>query len=341
VPLIQRHFHAAWYVLTVVLPVILRTGKRPVIFSRFAGMGDILCTFPAALELKKRHPGATFIYNCAASFACLPAMGGVTERVTHLRHMGPVGHWYGRLLAGYYNFGSDDDEFTADHSELFLLGYARRQGVTVAAAHPRLTVEPAVVGKVKSLLQALGLKNGPLILIHPGPTWPVKQWPQESWAGLVQEFQRRGFGNIIQLGTGVGGYSNLGARDTTIVPGAISLVDKLSLAESVALISLADLLVGIDSGLLHAAVCFGVPAVGVWGATSPKFLFAESESRAFVVSDVKCQGCHHRVPRLHHMTGCPHDIRCMSSLGVEKVLAACVQILEPAKFPAKTGGAKS
>src|ERR1017187_927182 len=104
VSLIQRHFCAAWYVLTVIVPVILRTGRRPVIFSRFAGMGDILCTFPAALELKKRHPQAPFIYNCAAGFACLPAMGGVTERVTHLHPIGLVGHWYRALLSGYYNF---------------------------------------------------------------------------------------------------------------------------------------------------------------------------------------------------------------------------------------------
>ena len=102
--------------LTVILPVILRTSRRPVVFSRFAGMGDIICTFPAALELKKRHPGATFIYNCAPAFACLPRMGGVTERVTHLQPIGLIGFWYRWLLAGFYEFSSEDDtpEMLAD-----------------------------------------------------------------------------------------------------------------------------------------------------------------------------------------------------------------------------------
>lgn len=109
-PLIQRHYYAAWFVLTVVLPLILRTVRRPVIFSRFAGMGDIICTFSAALEPKKIYPQATFIYNCAASFACLPAIGGVTERVTHLQAIGLVGHWYRALLSDYYSFGSDDEQ---------------------------------------------------------------------------------------------------------------------------------------------------------------------------------------------------------------------------------------
>ena len=325
--LIKRHVRAAWYVLTVILPVILRTGRRPVVFSRFAGMGDIIGTIPAALELKSRHSGATFIYNCAQSFECLPAMGGVTDKVTHLRDMGLIGYWYRRLLAGYYNFGSDDDEFTADHRELFLLGYARRQGVTVSDRHPCLNNRPEIVEAMKRLRGELGLTRGPLVLIHPGPTWPVKQWSQESWTTLVKELRQRGVENIVQLGGGVRNHVNDRASETVKVLGTVSLVDKLSLEECLALISLADLFVGVDSGLLHAAVSFQVPAVGIWGATSPKFLFAEAESRAFVVSRVECQGCHHRFPRLHYVTGCPFDIRCMKEIAVGEVLQACCRYL--------------
>jgi ADP-heptose:LPS heptosyltransferase len=331
VSLIKRHFYAAWYVLAVILPVLLRTGRRPVIFSRYAGMGDIVGTIPAALELKKRHAGATFIYNCAASFACLPVMGGVTEHVTHLHPIGLISHWYRWLLSGYYNFGSDDDEFIADHQELFLEGYARRHGVTVAGVHPRLQTRPAVLATVQHLREKLGLLEQPLVLIHPGPTWPVKQWPQASWPALVTGLRGQGVKTVVQVGTGVQGYSNLGASDALTVPGVVSLVDKLSLEESLALISMADLFLGVDSGLLHGAVSFGVPAVGVWGATSPRFLFAESESRAFVVSLVECQGCHHRVPRLHWMSGCPYDIRCMKEITVEQVLRVCRDILSAKK----------
>jgi ADP-heptose:LPS heptosyltransferase len=310
--------------LTVILPVILRTGRRPVIFSRYAGMGDIIGTFPAALELKERYPGATFIYNCAASSACLPSMGGVTEHVTHLRDIGLVGYWYRRLLSGYHSFGSDDDEFVADHSELFLQGYGRRQGVVVAGGHPQLHNRPEVVAAITHLREHLGAKDRPLVLIHPGPAWRVKQWPHESWVALVKALRQHGLKNIIQLGSGVRSYSNIGASDTVDIPGVLSLVDKLSLEESLALISVADLFIGIDSGLLHAAASFRVPSVGIWGATSPKFLFTQSESRDFVVSQVDCQGCHHRVPRLHYMTGCPHGIQCMKEIAPEKVLQACL-----------------
>ena len=326
--LATRHFSAAWYVLTVVLPVILRTGRRPVIFSRFAGMGDIICTFPAALELKKRHPGATFIYNCAASFACLPALGNVTTRVTTQPHIGLVGYWYRALLAGYYNFGSDDDDPAADHKEFCVTSFARRQGVEVRAEHPYLQIDRAVLADVKGRLGKIA--PGPLILIHAGPTWPVKQWPEEAWCALVRELKARGFENIFQLGAGLKDYSQLGASESGRVAGTVSLIGKLTLEESLALIAQADLLVGIDSGLLHAAVSFRVPAVGIWGATSPKFLFAKSESRHFVISTVECQGCHHRVPRLHWTTGCPHDICCLKEISVAAVLRACLENLPAA-----------
>lgn len=325
--LIKRHVSAAWYVLTVILPVLLRTGRRPVIFSRFAGMGDIIGTIPAALELKKRHVGATFIYNCAASFACLPAMGGVTEHVTHLRDIGLVGYWYHWLLSGYYNFGSDDDEFASDHKELFLKGYARRKGVEVEAKHPVLTCSAAAVKKIRALLADHDLANEPFIVIHPGPTWLVKQWPAESWSSFVCGLRGKGFKKIVQVGVGVGNYSNLGASKAMNISGTIPLVDQLSLEECLSLISMARLFVGIDSGLLHAAVSFRVPAIGVWGATSPQFLFNQEDSRSFVVSQVACQGCHHRVPRLHWMSGCPHDIRCMKEIPPENVLRACLSNL--------------
>src|SRR6266705_7169834 len=90
----RRHANALGYVATVVLPLILRTGRRPVIFSKYSGIGDIVCTFPTALELKKRHPGAVFIYNCHPDFTCLPRLADVTARTTSLIPIGLVGFWY-------------------------------------------------------------------------------------------------------------------------------------------------------------------------------------------------------------------------------------------------------
>lgn len=317
--------------LTVILPVILRTGRRPVIFSRFGGMGDIICTFPAALELKKRHPRATFIYNCAAGFACLPRMAGVTERLTSFRDLGVVGHWYGWLLAGYYHFGYGDEGGHTASTEIVIREFGRSFGVETGDAHPHLAIDAAAVARVKAHLARIGSGVENLILIHPGPSWPVRTWPHEHWLELLRSLREHGFTNLVQVGTGVRNYANAGAEEFPPLPATLSLVDQLSVEEMVALISLARLFIGIDSGLLHFAACVRTKAVGIFGPTSPELRFAPAFTKFFVTSRVECQGCHHRIPRLHWEKNCPHDIRCMKNIEVEAVLQACLKNLPAAK----------
>jgi len=299
-------------------------------------MGDIINSIPAALELKKRHPGATFIYNCDASSACIPPMGGVTNFITSCREIGLVGYWYRRLLGGFYSFGSDDDQFTADHSELFLRSYARQNSVEVSGQHPRLNIDAALAGRITSLRKELRLEGRPLVLIHAGPSYPVKYWPINHWKELVERLQRDNHATIAQLGARAGSYSKAGPDEFAPIPGAVSLLDRLSLPETVALIAQADLFIGLDSGLLHAAVAVQTPSVGLWGPTSAKFLFLEEESRFFVTSGVSCQGCHHRMPRLHWFTGCPYDVKCMREIPVDQVFESCQRALESRDWRRRT-----
>jgi ADP-heptose:LPS heptosyltransferase len=61
-------------------------------------------------------------------------------------------------------------------------------------------------------------------------------------------------------------------------PDRILTWPNLPLAEALALVSIADLFVGIDSCMLHAADLWRVPGVGLFGPTSPKrfgFRFAD------------------------------------------------------------------
>ena len=327
--LCARHAAAFGYVVRAVVPVILRTGKRPVIFSRHTGLGDILCSVGPARALMQRHPGATFIYNCHADFAPVPALAGIATRVTSLVPIGLVGHWYRWLLGGFYHFAHGDDTPGQVAQETMLAEFCRQFDLPVSEAHPQIAVSAAAAAKISILLAEKNLEPSALVLIHPGPSWTVKEWPREHWTALVAALRARGFTNIAQLG--VARYMNFGQVAVDTVPGAVSLVDQLSIEDCFAVIGRAQLFIGIDSGLLHIAASTRTPAVAVWGPTSPQFFYAAEVRKNFVVSDVECQGCYHRLPRLHWITGCPHDIRCMKTLPVEKVLHACLAQLEPAK----------
>ncbi len=100
--------------------------------------------------------------------------------------------------------------------------------------------------------------------------------------------------------------------------------DKTTLCPPAAAISMARLFIGIDSGLLHMAASTRTPSVGIFGMTLPQFRFSESFRNCFVVSRVECVGCEHRKPRLHWVTGCPYEIRCMKTLGAGEVFEMCL-----------------
>jgi ADP-heptose:LPS heptosyltransferase len=255
----------------------------------------------------------------------------VTERVTSFRNIGVVGHWYGWLLAGYYHFSYADEDSHAASTEIAIREYGRSFGVETGDAHPRLAVDREALTRVKSHLVRLGSGPENLIIIHPGPSWPVRTWPHGHWLELLRSLRERGFTNIVQIGAGVRTYTNVGAEEFPSLPETMSLVDQLSLEETIALISLARLFIGIDSGLLHFAACMQTTAVGIFGPTSPSLRFAPAFAKSFVTSRVECQGCHHRVPRLHWEKGCPYDIKCMQTITVEDVLRTCLENLPAAQ----------
>jgi len=319
---------ALGYVLGVILPALLKTGRRPVIFSRYAGMGDIICTIPAAKELMKRHPGATFIYNCNPDFATVPKLAGVAHRVTSFVPIGLIGYWYKFLLAGFYNFLTGDDSPDSGSREPLTVEFCRQFHLPVTEEHPSLPVTTAGREKALAVLAQKKLAPSALVLIHPGPSWPVREWPRENWTRLVAELRAHGISSIGQLG--VGRYLNFGKVEVPPIPGAVSLLDAFTVEECIAAIAQAKLFIGIDSGLLHIAAATRTPAVGIFGMTLPEHRFSKDFRKNFVVSRVECAGCEHRRPRLHWVTNCPHDIRCMKQITVDEVLRACLAKLAPA-----------
>lgn len=321
----SRHFEVLGYMLRVVLPILLRTGRRPVLFSKYSGIGDIICTFPAVLELKKKHPGVVCIYNCHPQYACLPVMGGITNQVTNLPHIGVLGHWYGSLFAGIYQFPCKDELPNDFCREYVVLEYAADHDVQVCAAHPLLEINAAVQRRVESTINELRVNDGPVVVIQTGPTWPIREWPRENWVSLVTELTRRGCATIIQIGTEH--HLSVGTIKFAPLPGVKSLVNQLTLEESAAVIATSSLFIGIDSGLLHLAAALRTPCVGIFGPTSPQLRLSPENAAECVVSRIDCQGCHHRVPRIHWESGCPHSAECMRRITTEEVLAACMKKL--------------
>jgi hypothetical protein len=84
---IKRVFRAPYYIWnalafrSVIFIARKVFRKRVLLFCRPAGIGDIICSFPAVLALRERHPDAIIIYCTHWHFREIVQMGQVADYI--------------------------------------------------------------------------------------------------------------------------------------------------------------------------------------------------------------------------------------------------------------------
>jgi len=93
-----------------------------------------------------------------------------------------------------------------------------------------------------------------------------KRWSDANWIELARRLRANGFTPVFPGGSEA--ERARAARLAAAVGGAMA-APAMPLAEAAALLAHAHGVVGVDTGLTHLAVAFGVPTVGVYCATDP------------------------------------------------------------------------
>jgi ADP-heptose:LPS heptosyltransferase len=295
------------------------SGRPVILIERQAGIGDIICTFPSVLELRKRHPDAVFVYNTRKRFKGVVEMGRVADLVVDWDRS-----WMPRLVHKFYYPRLEDEQPSGREFAHIVDDFAQTLEVELSSRQPRLHVPPTLSQSLRKQLMPFSERAKHVLGIQVGPSWPVKEWTVEGWTKLVALLRDSFDCVVIQMGADI--HTAKGFVRTPRIVGTEDWVGQ-SLDEAIAALEQLDLFVGIDSGLLHAAGAVGTPTVGLFGATNPSFILPPETPSIGVVSDAPCLGCHHRLPRLHWRDGCPNNIQCMAGLTTENALDACVKLL--------------
>ncbi|MDB6118644.1 MAG: hypothetical protein JWO08_2425 [Verrucomicrobiaceae bacterium] len=311
--------------------VRLRLARAPLlIVERHGGIGDLLCALPAAAALKQRHPGARLLLLTARAFVPLAELSGIADCMvpSETRGLSRLRRWLHPIL-DVYPLLPDEQTPPKPRTQIHLIDeFARLLGVQdEALLYRSLTPSSRDIATVKSWLAQDGILGRSLVVVHTGPTWPVKQWPLEHWAALTSWFQKEQGMTVIQTGAEVHAGSH-GVQAPRIT-GVLDWIGRLTVTETLALIAQARLFVGVDSGLLHLACAAGTPAVGLFGPTSPECILAPvPRAKGVKVEALDCIGCHHHPAGPQHWrTGCPRDIRCMRDLSVDTVYQQSLALL--------------
>jgi heptosyltransferase I len=105
-----------------------------------------------------------------------------------------------------------------------------------------------------------------LVLVH-STSRENKLWPEANWRALISAFARSGFAILLPWGD-----ASERARSERLAAdeSAASVPSRQSLPALASLLARAELVVGVDTGLVHLAAALGTPTVSLFIATDPR-----------------------------------------------------------------------
>ncbi|MGH8279871.1 MAG: lipopolysaccharide heptosyltransferase II [Gammaproteobacteria bacterium] len=147
------------------------------------------------------------------------------------------------------------------------LGLERDAVLPSPIPRPALRVDAA---NHAHLLATLGLNTAkPVIAIAPGAEGPGKRWPGERYAELSRRLIHGGK-QVWVFGSGK--ERDLGDEIRRVAGESVTnLCGRTRLEDVIDLMSLANIVVTNDSGLMHVAAAVGARLVVIYGASSPDY----------------------------------------------------------------------
>ena len=169
---------------------------------------------------------------------------------------------------------------------------------------------------------ALGdLVGKPLIVCGPGTKMQAKDWGKENWRALIGRLGEtfRDYGLAI---VGAKEEASIGDYVSVDWPGGkANLCGRLTLRSTAAVLELASVFVGPDSGPMHLAACAGIPCVIPFSARSmPGVWYPIGHQHRILYRKVSCFGC--------NLESCfVESRRCLTSITVEEMTAAVDSVI--------------
>jgi len=170
--------------------------------------------------------------------------------------------------------------------------------------------------------------DAPILALCPGAEFGgAKRWPENYYAQVAQAYIDKGYqvclfgsANDQPVTNDIRNFITQSDREK-----CIDLAGQTTLAEAVDLLSLADLVVSNDSGLMHVAAALQRPLVVVYGSTSPDFTPPLADRVAVLFEPVDCGPCFQR--------DCPKSqteerLKCLLDLQPQRVLSALASLSE-------------
>jgi heptosyltransferase II len=169
----------------------------------------------------------------------------------------------------------------------------------------------------RSYLKEHGLTHHPLILLHPGASWPAKRWFPERFAQIAEKLRKEVSATIVLL---------CGPDETPVIGEVVRkmtnkphVADGLPVKKLCALLSACDLSITNDAGPMHIACALGIPTLALFGPGDPATWFPYNEAHQVAIHHPpSCWPC--------HLDVCD-KMDCMKTIAIEEVIKEAKQLL--------------
>jgi heptosyltransferase-1 len=147
------------------------------------------------------------------------------------------------------------------------------------------------------------------VVFCPFTTRKQKFWIDEYWRGLIQFIKRKGLKVVVLGGPKDRMRMHKIFSDESWI---IDMVGKLSIKESLGIISSAKAVVGVDTGLTHGSMLLKKPTIAIFGSTCP-YLYPGYKEGVVLYENLSCSPCK-RNPI------CAGKFHCMREITPDKVI---------------------
>ncbi|HET8706059.1 MAG TPA: lipopolysaccharide heptosyltransferase II [Pseudomonadales bacterium] len=200
------------------------------------------------------------------------------------------------------------------------LAYEKNAVLPSRLLMPELQIDPASRQAAMDKFNLLPQRK--ILALAPGAEFgEAKRWPEEHYAKAAHALIDDGWETwIFGSKNDVPVANNI--RNALPVQYQVHchiLAGQTSLAEAIDLLSMANMVICNDSGLMHIAAALGRPLVAVYGSTSPDFTPPLNDHVRIVRLGLDCSPCFERVCPLGHTD-------CLKKLDPEKVLDAVTEL---------------
>jgi len=203
----------------------------------------------------------------------------------------------------------------------YYIRIAEAAGCTVTDRRLRLGISPAQEEAGQSLLRHYGLEGGPpYALVNTGAAFGAsKCWLPERFAEVCDRLHDEH--NMRAVLVGSPGEAETMRRIADQARTDVICMENpgTTLGSLKVLAREAALLVCNDTGPRHYGNAFNLPTVTIFGPTHQEWTETDFPTEIILQEPVECGPC--------QLKTCPIDLRCMTSLTVDRVMAAVDEVL--------------